>query len=1317
MADNSLFESGNTELRFGSYRVIQPLGSGGMSSVYKAVHVETGHEVALKVLPEGMAENPIVLQRFLREARSAESLEHPHIVSIFDRGVDRGRHYLVLEYVPGSDLHEFIQRRGPLDVAEGIRVVRQVAEGLDFAAGRGLVHRDVKPSNILRGPSGEIKIIDLGLALQTEFEDERVTREGTTVGTVDYMAPEQARDSRAASLQSDIYSLGCTFYYLLTGIPPYPGGDITDKLTRHAKSPPPDVRDLRPDVPASLAAIMLRMMAKRLEDRYTTFGEVIADLDRVVVDADSRSPSVALVPLGESGSVAAAPAWHNAAFPPTRAAAEPMPPSSIPEISLANLPPEISEPGGASRFRGVADENPLPARAGTSQGRPLTTSAWVAICTLIGVGFVGSVLAIDRFVRSSPAGHPALQLVGDDDEGIEPVPEIDVPEPTIPPPPAVPSPPATPAPRVADLPAPVARTPAVKASSDWVEPEDREEPAPSAETYSPEILGRYLPAWALAPVPTRLDGRPMVVRRVVDAREPSTVSLRMAIDEGRGVTEIADEGPFLVNDFRIPGENRIFRARPGYRPVIRIERPTLDAVRSQAAAIELKGKNLTLDSLDLVLDVSKLSTNQGALFSCAGSNLTVINCTITLVNPASQPFTLVRAEGSSARGSQVRFENTLIRGPTSSVFDFGKGAVDVAVRGSVFLGSQGPIVRVVEDDRRAVHRFSVLGSVLACRGPVFKLMGGMGAGDRPASMMIRSFDAVYGRFRGPGIASVIAVDDPAARPARSLDWLGQRNMFCGWKGYLANGTDHAIRIPTLAAFRSTWNGSDGTSMEISSEWPQPARLDESTPEEFFPFAPGREAVLRRVARPRPFLGSKTLWTFATPSLPMTASLAPGPVDVRAAAASGDAREVARISRAGVSPPSRGKLYAEDRGRLGAAGRPGGRGRDELIFDADSARWHGDLGAFLRDVSSGGKTHLRVRAIGVGPRPCSPVRLPDGLTLEVWVDPPPHREVDWLSWYPAPDTTGGALLDLRGGALLLSNLRLQADDRSAIESLIRVEAGDLVLDRCRLVAPPGSESKTIRLVSFEAPGTRPLSRLENSELFLGDPDRPVCALSQCILITGAAALRAELGRGLVALSHCAVAAGTDAILLNPGRVARGRFEADLWLGRCTLFSERNIIRLGPWPGVAPGPDRPWLITSDHCAFLDTYDRRASETALLRVDEEAMAGGALFWQANGDAYVVNTFTAAGTDPPPDRPQDTVHKWVNFWGANHIRDVSGPRIGSNHPTVRPLDRPRPGRVEPSDLILDPTYHPFRSQLDVGADLFMMGISPRSSPGGRRR
>ena len=189
-----------TPTTIGSYRLIEPLGSGGMSSVFQAMHTESGNEVALKILPRSLAKNPTMLQRFLREAKSAEALFDPHIVEIFDRGTEDGRYYLVLEYVDGGDLHDRIRSQGPMPLHEAVDAIRSAALGLRHAAERGLIHRDIKPANLLRTSDGRVKLTDLGLALQTVEEDERVTRDGTTVGTVDYMAPEQARDSRATSL-------------------------------------------------------------------------------------------------------------------------------------------------------------------------------------------------------------------------------------------------------------------------------------------------------------------------------------------------------------------------------------------------------------------------------------------------------------------------------------------------------------------------------------------------------------------------------------------------------------------------------------------------------------------------------------------------------------------------------------------------------------------------------------------------------------------------------------------------------------------------------------------------------------------------------------------------------------------------------------------------------------------------------------------------------------------------------------------------------------------------------------------------------------
>jgi eukaryotic-like serine/threonine-protein kinase len=188
---------------------------------------------------------------------------------------------------------------------------------------------------------------------------------------------------------------------------------------------------------------------------------------------------------------------------------------------------------------------------------------------------------------------------------------------------------------------------------------------------------------------------------------------------------------------------------------------------------------------------------------------------------------------------------------------------------------------------------------------------------------------------------------------------------------------------------------------------------------------------------------------------------------------------------------------------------------------------------------------------------------------------------------------------------------------------------------------------------------------------------------------------------------------------PARVARSRFVADLIMDHCTLTSERSIVRLGPWPGAAPGPDRPWLINSQSCAFLAMYDRRTRETVLLRADAEALAHGAISWQAINDAADVDSFTLAGQgQPPPTRSRDVRIQWTHFWGPSHIREVTGPRGPGSVAGVRLWERLRPGQVEPEDLVLEPGYHPDRSaQATVGADLSRQGITYQAGRRGRRR
>jgi tRNA A-37 threonylcarbamoyl transferase component Bud32 len=268
--------------KLGHFEVIGSVGVGGMAAVLKARDLELGRDVALKILPPHMARDPENVTRFKQEARAAAKLDHDNIARVFFCGEDRGLHFIAFEFVEGDNLRAVIDRRGPLPPAECVRYLIQVAAGLAHAAGRGVVHRDIKPSNILVTPDGKAKIVDMGLARNLhQSVNGGVTQSGVTLGTFDYISPEQALDPRRADVRSDIYSLGCAFYHALTGRPPVPEGTAAKKLFAHQHDPVLDPRVLNPQVPDELAAVLSRMMAKNPAHRYQTPAELIAMLTAV----------------------------------------------------------------------------------------------------------------------------------------------------------------------------------------------------------------------------------------------------------------------------------------------------------------------------------------------------------------------------------------------------------------------------------------------------------------------------------------------------------------------------------------------------------------------------------------------------------------------------------------------------------------------------------------------------------------------------------------------------------------------------------------------------------------------------------------------------------------------------------------------------------------------------------------------------------------------------------------------------------------------------------------------------------------------------
>jgi serine/threonine protein kinase len=270
-------------LHIGKYRVLAHIATGGMGVVYKAQDTELGREVALKVLPPELAVQPDKLERFRSEGRHGARMRHKNLAQIYECGEANGTYYLALELVDGVDLHEYVRQRGQLDPQDACQILLQALRALVYLHRHGMVHRDIKPSNFLisRHPTKDrniVKLTDFGLARELDDREFQVTKDGTTVGTVDYMAPEQARNSRLADIRSDIYSLGCTFFHMLTGKPPYAEGGMVERLYQHLEGDVPDVCRLNPQVPEKLSALLRRMLAKKPADRYQTPAELLEDL-------------------------------------------------------------------------------------------------------------------------------------------------------------------------------------------------------------------------------------------------------------------------------------------------------------------------------------------------------------------------------------------------------------------------------------------------------------------------------------------------------------------------------------------------------------------------------------------------------------------------------------------------------------------------------------------------------------------------------------------------------------------------------------------------------------------------------------------------------------------------------------------------------------------------------------------------------------------------------------------------------------------------------------------------------------------------------
>lgn len=349
------------------------VGGGGMGAVYRGRDTRLNRDVAVKILSRDQSDSETV-RRFRNEAQSAARLDDPHIARVYYIGEDKGWNFIVFEFIEGINLREIVERRGPLPLEMALDYTLQVSQALAHASERDVVHRDVKPSNVLVTAEGSVKLVDMGLARlhQVESEADDLTQSGVTLGTFDYISPEQARDPRSADVRSDIYSLGCTLYFMLAARAPFPDGTALQKLIRHNSDDPPDVRLFRPDIPEEVVAILMRMLTKKPEQRYQTPAELMLAIERLSqrLQLNLAAASSARFPIKWPPTAQDVAPWWQRLMPLGIAALVLLILAVLPESWPGQASPEVKLPAHGRVSPSFVVEQPLPPEQPDSDAVP-----------------------------------------------------------------------------------------------------------------------------------------------------------------------------------------------------------------------------------------------------------------------------------------------------------------------------------------------------------------------------------------------------------------------------------------------------------------------------------------------------------------------------------------------------------------------------------------------------------------------------------------------------------------------------------------------------------------------------------------------------------------------------------------------------------------------------------------------------------------------------------------------------------------------------------------------------------------------------------
>jgi serine/threonine protein kinase len=1202
-------------IRIGKYEVLSHVATGGMGAVYKARDTETGREVALKVLSPEMAAKPAMVERFRREAKHAAKLCHENVVTLHEFSETNHTYYLVMEFIDGIDLAEYINRKGPLDPQEALEIIVQACRAIDHAYQQGVVHRDIKPSNFLLTRQGErmvVKLTDLGLARETSNEEFRVTRAGTTIGTLDYMSPEQARDSGLADIRSDLYSLGSTWYHLLAGHPPFPKGGLGERLHRILHEEPADVRQSNPRVSAAMASVVHRLLAKRRSQRYQTPAELLRDLEALQRGEPLLTPQQALEGLAQDeGEPAPPPRKKNRRLDDGRRTPRSLPSRSRLDTKAGKSTAEVSniDTGETARpylWYGLG-------------GAAIILIVVLAVALSLRRGHRQDSLAEQTPNPAGPASLPSVPLPipskpqRNPDTGKRPSEST-----------ANTAPPSKPTWPALYRPSEPIDAAALRKEIDapWI--------AASPPKSTVELIVGRLPLSSPSSVSPGAEGGAKTFRSLAAACK--------AIPAGAtGIIELRDNGPFFDLPAAVADRNLVIRAAKGYHPLLvwDVQRTLDERRRNQdrrdagptdpLVFLDVRHGNLTLEGVHVAFKWPEAPSAQAAVLRVEDGDLSVSGCTFSVAGKPRDGVTLARftttppplsppVPGEDKRRGRCRFERCYARGAKMSILDLNAPGAQVLFENCLLVGEDVPLLQVRAANDPPTH-LRVVRSTMICGKNLLELRPAKPTDHDPAFDWL-SWDVLLSHKKSEAGGELLRLSDDIS--SRYMSWRAINCLYAGWSNLLGGST--SIPATDVSAWRRLWERTEGDVVQ-AERWPTAAFLEPAeVPARTYGTAGSLVAFAASTAADQ-LLGcdldrlplARDNWLSLT--FDRFAILAPSVPD------NSDAPEI---------PVS----------------------NDGLFHGAQVNLNQTDLGVYLQSVQKSYRLapEIVLRLSGSGERLTTPLHF-KGSNVVVYFEPPPEK-MEPLVLAPAGRGPAEALFDVEQGNLSIinGNVRFsEAAEARVVPWLIKIRGGDLRLFHTHLQVPPRDSGAAFRgLIALDGSGDTAAERVRS------------CLVNESVLASARDAIAVEGIGARVLLTQTLLIAGGDAIhlALDPDftRKASGPFagkaNVQCLLDHVTVAARGGVLHLPDVQQAGP-PAEPVIVQSHDCGFINLFTGRAHRPSLVRYDGEALAHGLLIWQSENDGFDHRLWFGAicTAMPLPEKPE-THASWVALWGSPGLR-----------------------------------------------------------------